>query len=216
MSLTCQLLKMFVAMKLTVFLLCIFSLTGYSMSYSQGISLDIKDKPIEYVFDLIEKQTDYTFFYKYNDLQKSRKVSIAVKGATIEEALKQALANQPFQYTIRNKTIIVSVKDGGTKSESVTGVNAVLIRGKVVDTEGNPLPGVSVIIKGTSSGTITDDAGDFAIDVRNVKGTLVFSLIGYETRELTLNNEQNIVVTLGRSDTELDQIVVVGYGTQKK
>lgn len=216
MSLTCQLLKMFVAMKLTVFLLCIFSLTGYSMSYSQGISLNIRNKPIEQVFELIEKQSEFTFFYKYNDLQKANTVTAFINGATIDEVLKVVLTNQPFNYTIRNKTIIISAKVAQEKTEGIKSPDAVIIRGKVNDVDGNPLSGVSVVYKGTASGTVTDNQGNFSLDVRNASGTLIVSLIGYKTQEIPLNGQQNVTIILERSETELDQVVVVGYGTQRR
>lgn len=216
MSLTCQQLKTFVVMKLAVFLIFVFSLSGYSMSYSQGITLEIKDKPIEAVFEMIEKQTEYTFFYKYDDLKKGRPVTITIKGATVDQTLKQILSNQPLRYTIKNKTIVISLKEDVPRIESGGDFEAVLIKGKVVDQDGNPLSGVSVIFKGTSSGTVTDNAGDFSINAKNARGVLVFSLVGYVTREFALQGDPNITVTLERSDTELDQIVVVGYGTQRK
>lgn len=214
MSLTCQ--KTFIVMKLTIPLMLLFSFTSYSMSYSQGISLNINNKPMEQVFELIEKQSDFTFFYKYNEIQKAHAVTALMNGVTIAEALKMILNGQPFNYTIRNKTIIISFDEGKIKAENSMNKNAVVVTGRVTGIDGNPLAGVTVIHKGTSSGTVTDENGNFALNIRDANGTLVFSLVGYVTQEISLSGQKNITVVLERSDTELDQIVVVGYGTQKK
>lgn len=212
----CRCFKYFVYMKLTFCLLLFFSGAAYSISYSQGISMDIKNRPIEETFNIVEKQTGYTFFYKYNELRSRHPITVKISGATIDEALASILKDQPFTYNIRNKTIIISVKNEAGASKQLPAVTVLPISGKVTDNAGNPLRGVSVVYKGTASGTTTDDAGNYTLNIKEFKGSLVFSLVGYETREVIINSNNNLNVILNPADTELEQIVVVGYGTQRK
>ncbi|WP_183566499.1 TonB-dependent receptor [Mucilaginibacter sp. SP1R1] len=199
-------------MKLTVLLVIIGCLHLSAKSFSQTITLSANDAAIEKVFNAIEKQSGYYFFYKYNDIKQARPVSVSLKNASIDEALQQCFKNEPFTYTIENKTIIVNKKDA---SAAVVAPAPITISGKVVDKQGQPLPGVSIRIKGTSNGAITGIDGKFSLTADD-NAVLVFAFVGFKTVEQAVNEQITINVTLEDDDTQLKEVVVVGYGNMER
>lgn len=216
--------------------------TGHSQ---ERLTLNLKNAKLSDVFTVIQQKTDYQFIYNNEDVQTAPLISIAVKRATVPEILRDCFENYPLGYRIEDKTIVISKKVGsnpgvrrdmignpgitenliGDYSAEVKDVGFELkakkvqieIRGRVTDEEGNPLANVSVIISGTTIGTTTNADGRFSItapDNRNV--SLEFSSVGFVAKKVLIGNNTNIEVVLEASNTGLDEVVVVGYGTQKK
>ncbi|GAB4022826.1 TonB-dependent receptor [Spirosoma koreense] len=224
----------------------------YAAGYSQRISINERNAPLEKVLDKIEKQSGYSFFLQTDLLARSNKVSIHLKNATLETVLTELFRNQPLSYSIISKTIVIKKKeesglDTSTKStsfptaEARAGVTAdsrvdlqkrvtevladkiqtfknvlVPITGKVTDEKGEVLPGVSIVVKGTQRGTTTDTRGQYQLDVADKTATLVFSFVGYESQEIQLGDLTTLNVTLKASERGLQEVVVVGYGEQRK
>lgn len=208
-----MLTKTILVMKLTAFLLLVACLQVSARGYSQKISLSARNTSLEKVLKEIEKQTGYSFWYKTELLQRSEKVSVVLKNVSLEDALKKCLENQPLNYAIVEQTIVL------WKKEANNNVNAppsfVDIKGKVTTAEGQPLSGVSVIVKGTARGTTTDRNGGFSITASK-EDVLIFSYVGYENKQVVVGNQTFVSVSLTESKSTLSDAVVIGYGKSLK
>jgi TonB-linked SusC/RagA family outer membrane protein len=205
--------KVILVMKLTVFLLTVCCLNVSAGVFAQNISLSVKNKPLENVFELIEQKSGYTFIYRDEWLRDAKTVDLNIARGTIEQVMKACLKTQPLSYEILDKTIIVTRKK---EIENVTVQFAVAaITGRITDEKGSPLAFVSIAIKGTQKGTYTDENGAFKLDAR-ANDVLVISLMGYTPREIAVGQQSVINVVLSPAISDLNQVVVVGYGTQKK
>ncbi|GAB2816392.1 TonB-dependent receptor [Ferruginibacter profundus] len=174
---------------------------------------------LDKVFKEIKKQSGYLFLYKTEELKKIGKVSIDVQDATIDEVVSKALSATQFSYKIVDKTIILEPKPLLLQPSVTTAVVSptVTISGLITDENGAPLNGASILIKGTSRGTQTDANGRFNINVNSGDDILVVSNTGYKSRELAVKNLPSpAVIVLKLADTKLEDVVVIGYGTQRK
>lgn len=232
-------------MKLITVLLIMALVQAGATGYSQQVTLREKNASVEAVFHAIEKQTGYVFFYDHADLQH-QKISINLKNVTLEEALDRCFAKLPLTYKIIGTTIAIKRKEGVTPNKDQPGTSSLKIVspttspasaplsflqremttlpkpvvqrivGKVNDENGEPLPGVSILIKGTQQGTTTDGEGRFQIEVSNENAVLVFSFVGYVSQEVVVGSRSSLEITMQSDQKLLDELVVVGYGTQSK
>jgi hypothetical protein len=150
--------------------------------------------------------------YDKQDVQKAGAINIDVTKVTIAEALDKALDGQPLTYRIFQETIVLKKKDADNNPVEIKAIDIV---GTVTDAKG-PLPGVNVKLKGTTTGTVTDVNGKYKLTLPEGSGTLVFSFIGYNPQEVAINNRTSIDVVLVEQPKALNEVVVVGYGTQKR
>ena len=212
--------KKFLAMRLTFFfvLLGVLQVIGKT-TYSQEVklTLNFKDRPVIDVLDEIEDVSEFYFLFNQKLIDVNRKVHIDVKNADIRTVLNMLFAGTNVDYRIIDRQIILSpsylleVKKTGPPPQG-----AHKITGRVTDSKGNPLPGVTVVLKGTTTGTTTDFDGKFQLNVNKLEGTLAFSYIGFTTVELPISGKTEFNITLKEDILSLDEVVVVGYGTQKK
>ncbi len=203
-------------MKLTTVLLIATCLQVSAKAYSQRVTLKENNISLTKVFEEIRKQTNYQFFYADEVISSAKNVTVNVKKASIEEVLDICFHDQQLAYTISENTIIVKRKLITSEINSPPPPSAAAeIKGKVTDEKGQPLEGATVLIKGTNNGTKTDADGNFSINAEP-NSTLIISYVGFETREVKIGNQTFITVRLNPSITTGDQIVVVGYGTQRK
>jgi TonB-linked SusC/RagA family outer membrane protein len=208
--------KLLLSMKLTAILLFATFLQVSGKGYSQ-VTITETNVSLPVIFNLIEKQTGYNFVYSYELLQKAGKVSVNVKNATLDQALTACLKNKPLTYTIVNKTIVIKPgKDAIDTPESKT-INPppVEIKGRVVDSKGLPIEGVSVQLKGSAIGTTTDADGRYSLSLTGT-GTLVFSYVGFATQEVPFNNQTTVNVVLKYSDDTLGGVVVTALGIKRE
>ncbi|MBX3241819.1 MAG: TonB-dependent receptor [Chitinophagaceae bacterium] len=189
---------------------------------SQGVTLNVKKAPLDKVFREIREQTGYTFMYTETMLKESRKVSMQVKNVSLREVLAICFAEQPFTYNIIDKTVVVQPREAAAVNIAAdTAVTAqpppVEISGRVVNNEGEPLSNVSVLIVGTKTGTVTDVNGYFKLTAPDNKNiTLEISSVGYQAKRVNAGKQTEINVVLEVEASSLIDVVVVGYGTQKK
>ena len=211
--------KLLRIMKLTAILLFVGCLQISAKSLSQNISFSGENVSLGKVFQKIKQQTGYVFFYRNDDLSASKKVTVSFKEVPLESALSQLFQNQPLTYSIKGNTIIVSAKRAASAKEAALEAEApalIDITGRVVDADGNPLEGVSVVVVGQTGGVTTDATGQFRISVPNENARLRFSYVGYQSAEVSVRNQTAVQVTLTASTSSLDDVVVIGYGTQAK
>lgn len=189
---------------LTVF--CFFHATA--RINSQTISLELRDTEISKALSSIEKQSGYRFLYnsKLKDLQK--KISISVSDADINEVLTKIFTGTKLSYRkLENNLIAIRSEDKDEQD--------IRVSGKVTNENGEPLAGVSITVKGTGNGTSTDNNGNFALTVPE-NATLVVSFIGYTPQEIAVNNQSVINIRMVLSQQQMEQVVVVGYGSARK
>ncbi len=211
-------MKILLKMKLT-FLFLITGLIAVSAStYSQNTLLDInvKDNSIVSLFDEIERQSEFYFFYQKEELANLENVSIDIKGAKVTEILDEALQETDLEYKIVDRYIIIRKDGKGLDDVESLLAQQKTVMGSVKDENGLALPGVTVVIKGTSQGTVTDLDGNFSISNIPENGVLVFSFIGMRSQEIPVGSQTSINVTMETDAIGLDEVVAIGYGSVKK
>lgn len=180
-------------------------------AFSQDITLKTNNITVKEAIEQIKKSSGYSFVFSSLDLDTKKRVSISVKDAVIEEVVKQLLKGQSgLSYEIQDKKVIIKRARQPLNREQQGEVT-----GRVIDVNGEPVIGATVIVQGTSNGTITDFDGNFTLNAMN-NAVLEISYIGYETRQLKPQNGKMLVVTLKEDTQALEEVVVVGYGTQRK
>ncbi len=199
--------KFSLTMKLTAVLILIASLHISAKTFSQKITLDVKNATLNSVLQEIRKQSNYKLIYNTDLLSKANTVSLKVNNASITETLNIAMTNQPFKFEIEGETILINPLNEPEKKLN-TETFQVIITGKVVDESGKPLPGATVTEKGTKNYAQTNNDGNFNIKVSQAGAILVFSYIGYTSHEVAATNSMKIVL---RSNNKLDEVIVTGY-----
>src|SRR5690606_36451377 len=162
----------------------------------------------------IRSLSGHDFIIEDKSLSDSKRVDISVNG-TLEDVLETAFKNRPFTYSIINNAIVIKRKPIENSVETKKAIIQTNVQGKVTDNQGSPLSGVSVLVEGTSKGTSTNDDGTFSLNVAR-NDVLVFSYVGFVSREIQYTGQTSLSVVLEPITTEMDEIVVIGYGTQKK
>lgn len=204
-----------------IFLFGIIFHAGATSMYSQEatVSLNMKNATIEEVLNVIEKKSDYYFMYNSKLVNVDRKVNISVNEQTIESVLQTLFASTNLMFRVEGKQILLFQREHlDNKSPGIQQdvPDKRRITGFVRDTGGEPLIGVTVTVKNnTSTGTITDSDGKYALTVP-LNSVLAYTYIGYVVREEKIGNRSEINVTLQENDKLLDEVVVIGYGVQKK
>jgi len=199
--------------KLSTLLLILSMFQVAASSYSESLKFNIilKDATIEEVFKEIENQSDYRFLYRHETIENTR-ITLNVHNASIEEVLREALQDADIDYTILANNLVV-IKPVHTDSK----LQGITVTGKIISgTDQLPLPGVNVLEKGTLNGTVTDLDGEYSITVSSTTSKIVFSYLGYVTREITVGDQSVVDVTLNEDVLELEQVVFIGYGSMKR
>ncbi len=209
--------KSLLVVKMTAVLLILQCFQVSARIYAQQITLKEQNVSLESVFSQIEKQSDYYFIYRNEWLRDAKELNIDLKDATIDEAMKSILSKQLLTYSIINKNIVVRrISDKGAVDKHLLEVKDIHITGTVTDSAtGEPLPGVSIRIKGSAAGTTTDNKGTFSLDVPE-NTTLEISYLGYDKKEVRVGTNRTLHITLSSSSTSLSQVVVTGYQTVSK
>lgn len=196
-------------------LLAVCSISASTYAQSLKFSIHKQNSSISEVFKEIEKKSDFTFFFNDNQINVKQKVSVSANNASIEDVLAQVLQNTGYNYQIIDKQILIKVSDKEVMAVPSVAQSDKKITGMVLDATGMPVIGANVMVKGTTNGTITDMDGKFSLDVEE-GATLVVSYIGFSNQEIKVGNQTSLSITLKEDSKALDELVVVGYGTQKK
>lgn len=208
--------KIFLVMKLNAIILCIALTQVHARGFAQNISIHEKNTTIEKVLLQIEQKSKYHFIYESNlDLLKTKIISIDADNLTVNQILDKCLAGQAVNYTIIHQTI--ALKNADKINLPAKPINQVItVQGQVTDEKGEPLPGVGVREKGTGNGIVTDISGKYTLKVSGPKSVLVFSFVGFATQEVAVKNQIVINIKLLPRNSDLNEVVVIGYGTVKK
>ncbi len=200
--------KLLLIMKLSSILLFIIVLQASATIYSQKLSVDLENQSLRDVLKTIESESNYRFFYNDQLSGLNQKVTLRAENRTIRELLDQLLADHQFSYKILENNMVVIAPREFIQQQQITG--------KITDKNGTGLPGVNIVEKGTSNGTVTDEQGNYAITVAGSDAVLVISSVGYIAREVTVGVQTSIELVLDEDFVGLDEVVVVGYGTVRK
>ncbi|MFT3855867.1 MAG: TonB-dependent receptor [Ilumatobacteraceae bacterium] len=205
-------------MKLLVILMLSVCLETSATGYAQNVTLSEKKITLQKLFRKINQQTGFQFFFKDDLLKNAGTISIDVKDAPIEKVLGICLNNLPVNYTIEGNRVVLKEKSALPEDSRKTdpAVQFVKITGIVRDSMGYPLAGAAILLKGTKIGTTTDADGKFSLDVPSSSGVLVVSYVGYATEEVAFSKTSNLSIRLLPGDNKQEEVVVVGFGTQKK
>src|ERR1035437_1747401 len=207
--------KLLLTMKISAFLLfcCLVNIFA-APTYSQStkISLNLKDATIEQVLNKIEDESEFYFLYNNKLIDVTRKVNIEADNEPIKDILSDILSND-VKTIIYDRQIILTPNEKYEKLSSFQQQNK--ITGTITDKNG-PIPGANVVVTGTTLGAMTDIAGKYSIEVPQGSKSLTFSFIGMASQEITIGTLTQINVTMSESAIGLEEVVVVGYGTQRK
>ena len=220
-------LKWDLKMKLTALFLLVCMLQINATTYSQKtrISLDMNDVQLSEVLNRIETISEFKFFVDTQKIDVKREVNIKAEKERIFDILDRLFSGTNITYEVYKKQILLKKVDlkPATSKSSGSGQNVIeidnyqqAITGTITDENGTPLPGANILEKGTTNGTQADFDGNFSIEVADENATLVVSYIGFATKEVRVSGQASLSVILEDSAAGLDEVVVVGYGTQKK
>lgn len=198
--------KLLRACRITAVLMVFCVLKVSAVTYGQSISLKLSNVPIETVFKEIRKQALFDFLYKDELLAKVPRISIEAKNATIEEVLDLCFKELSIDYLVQGKSIMLREKDSvKPNSQSKSKIN---IKGRVVNESNEPLPNVTVTVKGYKISTTTDQNGEFTLLMVETNAILVFTHVGMETEELEVNGQTQLVVKMKRKISELGEAMI--------
>ena len=205
-----KLKKTLLVMKLTAIFILALLLQVNASVYSQNTKFDgdYRGKTIREVFTMIENQSRFRFFFNDDFTNIDQVVDFTVKSENVKDILDKLFENSDISYKILENDLVVLTTTKNAQAKSVSG--------KVTDKDGEPLPGVTVVVKGTTKGTITDMDGNFSLDLKPDNLSLIFSFVGMESSEVQVGNQKVINVTMYESSIGLEEVVAIGYGVQTK
>jgi len=204
-------------MRITLTLLLISTLqliAGNSYSQSARLTLDLQNSSVENILNEIEQQSDFLFAFNYKLVDVDRQVAVQAKNKPISEVLTSVFAGTDVDYVVLDRQILLLPKNSVNEVKSK--IQPISVSGIVTDRSGNPLPGVNIVIKGTTVGAISDANGNYSIIIEDSNTTLVFSFIGMITTDVLVGNQTEINVSLDQDAVGLEEVVAIGYGGVRK
>ncbi|HCY40736.1 MAG TPA: TonB-dependent receptor [Prolixibacteraceae bacterium] len=209
-------------MKLLSFLIFVTVATVTANSYSQQtkFNMNFENVSVRKVFQQIEENSEFILLYSEKSVDVERKVNVEITNQTVDKILDQVFMGTKNYYEIHDRQIAIMEK-GSTEKPLFMGKTSETqqqksISGKVTDSSGASLPGVSVVVKGTTTGVITDIDGKYTLTKVPENATLQFSFVGMKGQEVAIGNKSSISVVMAEEAIGIDEVVAVGYGTQKK
>lgn len=182
---------------------------------AQKISLSKKNAAITEVFNEIRKQSGYDFLYPKDLLKQAKKINIELRDATLTTVLNTCFRDQPFTYTISNKTVIIKEIEKSILDRIMEYIKTIAIKGRIIDEKGLPIPGATVQIKNNGKTVIADAQGQFSLNAEE-NDIIRVSYIGYKKQEVILRKAGDMTIQLEQEIANLDQVQVMGYGTTTK
>lgn len=205
------------ASKLTLIISCL-ALQGFAVGFGQTISLNLKNATVKQALTEIRKKSGYQIVYKESLLKNKKLINLVQTEITVQEALNKILANENVAYEVRDKLILLKPASAEQNIDQLVVSNEskqYTATGRVVDKNGAPLPGATVTEKGTNNKTSTNLQGEFSLVVSSSRAILEVSSLGYATSSASITGA-NMTITMLEMQNEMEEVIVVGYGTQKK
>ena len=207
-------------MKLTLAII-LFSFLGAiaSDSYSQTtrLSLVLKNTSVSDALKVIENQSEFFFLYSEKIIDVNRKINIELRDSKIEEVLDKVFEGTDVTYAVKGRQIVLASPEANNfEGQSPVNQQPKAVSGKVTDSTGAPLPGVSAVIKGTTIGTKTDANGNYSLPNVPANATLQFSFLGMKTQQVLVGSKTTIAAVMEDETVGLEEVIAIGYGTVKK
>ena len=203
-------------MKLTMLLSLCFVITATATTYSQSSKLNLKfsNSTVKEILNQIEAESDYVFLYNQNELDENKNININLENADIEQVLDEILKGQNLKYSVYDRQVIIRANESQNWKNAVE--QAQNIHGVITTASGDPIPGATIVVKGTNNGSITNTDGSFAIE--NVKrgDVLIVSFVGMVTQEILFEGQSLLEIKLKEETIGIEEVVAIGYGTMKK
>jgi len=213
-------------MSLAIPLLLASNLQLSAITFGQGVNFQKKNAKLETILKVFEEQSGYNILYKAALLNDAKRIDVNYKNVPFEYALKDVLANYQIVYKIMDNNVVLSKPASTSTATSwnryIGGLNHTVVlqqrsvAGNIVDSKGNPVSNVTITEKGTDNRTTSNENGEFEIRLKTNNDQLVFSMLGYQSKEVNVSGQSKIQVSLDMAITAMDEVVVVGYGEQKK
>lgn len=197
-------------MKKTCFLLLVMHLAFSYYGYGQKVSISLNNAPLEKAFSEIKKQTGYTFIYTRAQLAKASPITLKLHNTSLKSVLDECFINQPLKYSIDGNYVIVQNRQAEVQVEKKI---TPPISGKVVDQSGSPLANVTITAKRSKTVGISNEKGLFTLQEVAADDVLLITSIGYEQQEIPVNHQSYISITMNQFISELDETMVIAYGT---
>jgi TonB-linked SusC/RagA family outer membrane protein len=209
--------KILIVMRLTTIIMLAFLMQVSANGLAQKINLSKTNAPLKSILRELRLQSGYDFVYSEELLQQARLVNLHVKGRDIGEVLKSIFDEQPLSYRIEAKTVVITTKEASAAKATPFIMKDIAVNGRVTDEQGKGLPGVTVTVKGTNRRVVTDKEGSFSISATKNEDVLVFTSIGMERQEVSLNGRTALTVGLKALVAMLGEVEInTGYQTIKK
>lgn len=212
----------FVTVTIITFFLLVMVIQVNASTFEQKVSLNFKNASLGVVLEEIQKQTGLDLLYNSTLINKnSKRITIYTKAVPFHEALIKVLSGSKLSFEIDKNTVLIKeIKSthhmvSYSANLGVKSNQQKVITGRIVDLENLPMPGVSVVVKGTAIGTSTDNEGHYTLQVPEQGQTLLFSIVGYKSQEIAIGTQTRIDVALESDVDNLEEVVVVGYSSQK-
>lgn len=206
--------KMLLRMRLTTLLLCCLFVQSFATASAQSITLKMRNASLEEVIWVLKEKTKLTFLYTDEDVASVKGIDLDVKDLDVDAVLEECLAGTGLDFVKTNDAVIIRKAE---PSAAAPQQEMRKVTGKVTDTEGTPLPGVTVVIAGTTLGTATDVDGNYSLECPEVENlTLIFSFVGMESQEVLIGNRNEVNVVMKSEATEMDEVVVTGIFNKSK
>ncbi|MGX5818063.1 TonB-dependent receptor [Chitinophaga lutea] len=202
-------------MKLTILLLTAVFLQTAQAAYSQRVTIEANFSTLRSVLASIKKQTGYRFLYSNEMLEKAVPVTLSLKNAPAAQALAELFRDQPLTYRVEEGTILISLKPPTYFGLPAEALKEMTLTGTVSNEKGEPIPGAAIIEKGTGNGVVSDAGGQYSIRLRSDTATIIIRSMGFATQELRVSGPV-LHIVLKEDNAALSEVVVVGYGQQKK
>lgn len=207
--------KILLTMKLTTIILLTTFIQVSASTFAQKLNYIKKNASLEEIFKEIQKQTGYTVFWSSNSLSNNR-LDVAFKEASLPKVMEKCLDGQHLSFTIENRTVVISEREKSVVDKLINYFNVVDVKGRITDERGKPLPGATVMVKSGGRATITNTNGEYQLSSVDENAILVISYLGYKSKETAIKGRFVINVTLIEETEDLNDVVVVGYGTTKR
>lgn len=210
--------KMILIMKLTVFILFLSLMQVSASVYSQSTRFSFKaeNKQVVDVLRQIEENSNFRFIFLREQVDVERKVSVTAREASVEQILEELFKDELVSYEFANEALIILTRDNNPLGSINNYTQQNTLTGKVTDKEGQPLPGVTILVKGTTLGTVTNADGNYSLANIPEDATLVFSFVGMRTQEIVVGNQTSVNVTMEFDAIGIEEVVAIGYGSMKK
>ncbi|WP_052265885.1 TonB-dependent receptor [Pedobacter kyungheensis] len=215
----CYIRKIWMIMRLTTIVLFFTLMQVSAATFGQRITLNEQRVSLKRALEKIHNQSGYNFLFDRNVLEGINPISVTIENEELETAVKKILHNLPLTYLIDGNTILIKPKESSILDKALDKLSSIFsdqeIHGKVTDAKGSPIPGATVTIKGTKKATSTDADGNFKIKA-DKNDVLVVRLMGFVAKEVLVGDQTDMTISMTEEDKTLDDVVVVGYGKQKK